>query len=358
MSGNRVNCGFYNRLKEEKKLDHDDIKFLMNIVRKELSFLIKHNIPPIPVNYEKWFYIFCSLAEQNKELDDLQLIELYKELYREDYQSIKVDAGKDSLSSEMAEKFKEIAGRIDGTIRELIANLEDHQEKIDSHADRLVKVKKEVNSEAVNDAVIEILHLLRKLQTDNKKLKEELKAYHSELEALKEELAAAKKEASIDLLTGMVNRQRFERAVEDAIKDRKEKGYPASVIIVEVDRIEEVREKYGDAGIDAVLKELAKIFRFYLRANTLVARLGEDKFAILLTGLDREKAEKVGERLRKIIEGRKIKIPSKEGETASITASFGITDVKESDFVESVLIRGAEAVYKAREKGKNRVEVA
>ncbi|WP_456382143.1 diguanylate cyclase [Persephonella sp.] len=359
MANSKITCEFYNKLKGTKKLSHDDIKFLMNIVRKELSFLIKHNIPPVPRNYEKWFYIFCSLAEQKKELDDLELIGLYKEIYEEDHQSIEISAEKENLSEELAEKFKGIADKLDETLKELINNIDNHQERIDGHADKLEKVKEDITLETVSDAVMEILQELKKLRAENQKLKNELKSYHAEVVSLKEELSNAKREASIDFLTGLVNRRRFERVLEDAIRDRKIRGYPASLIFVDIDNFKKINDEYGHLAGDIVLKELAKVFRFYLRANTIIARLGGEEFAILLPGIEIKDAVKVAERLRKIIENRDIKIPvDEDGEKKiQVTASFGVTEIREDDTVESLLIRADEAMYKAKKSGKNKVEV-
>ncbi|WP_456465128.1 diguanylate cyclase [Persephonella sp.] len=358
MADNKIKCEFYNKLKGSKKLSHDDIKLLMNIVRKELSFLIKHNIPPVPKNYEKWFYIFCSLAEQKKELDDLELIGLYKDIYEEDYQSVDITAEKESISEELASKFKNIANKLDETLKELIYNIDDYQDRIDTHTDKLEKVKKEATIETVNDAVMEILSELKKLRDENNKLKNELKSYHSEVISLKEELASAKREATIDFLTGLTNRRRFERALEDAIKDKKLRNYPSSLIFVDVDDFKKVNDEYGHVVGDLVLKELASIFKFYLRANTVVGRLGGEEFAILLPGVELNNAVNVAERLKKIIENREIKvnIDGKE-KKVRVTASFGVTEIGQDDTVENLLMRADEAMYKAKKKGKNRVEV-
>jgi len=358
MVNGRVNCEFYNKLKKAQKLTSDDIKFLMNIVRKELSFLIKHNIPPVPRNYEKWFYIFCSLAEQKKELDDLELIGLYKDVYDEDYQSVEISADKESISEELAEKLRDIAGKLDETLRELINNIDNHQEKIDLHTDKLVKAKRDISLETVNETIMEILQELKKLRTENHKLKNELKSYHSEVLSLKEELSNARREASLDFLTGLINRRRFERVLEDAINDKKNRNYPSSLIFVDIDNFKSVNDRYGHLAGDMVLKEIAKIFRFYLRANSVIARLGGEEFAILLPGVGLENAIKVAERLRKIIENREIRVMEENNgeKKIRVTASFGVTEVRDDDTVKSLLTRADKSMYMAKKRGKNKVE--
>ncbi|MDQ7055946.1 MAG: GGDEF domain-containing protein [Persephonella sp.] len=156
----------------------------------------------------------------------------------------------------------------------------------------------------------------------------------------------------MDFLTGLVNRRRFERVLQDAIKDRKLRNYPFSVIFVDVDDFKKINDDYGHLVGDIVLKELATIFRFYLRANTIIGRLGGEEFAVLLPGVELKDAVKIAERLRKIIENREIKVESNGVKKLKVTASFGVTEVKDDDTVESVLMRADEAMYRAKKKGK------
>lgn len=356
MAENKLHCKFYEKLKSSNKLDHEDIKLLMNIVRKELSFLIKHNIPPVPKNYEKWFYIFCALAESHKELDDLEIIGIYKDTYDDDYKKIDTSS-EEGISENIANKLRDVAEKFDETLKEVINNIDDYQDKLDSHADKLEQTKEKVTLENINEAVMEILNELKQLRAENAKLKSELKTYHSEVISLKEELSVAKKEATIDFLTGLVNRRRFERALEDAIRDRKKRGYPSALIFVDIDNFKQINDKYGHINGDLVLKELATIFRFYLRANTVIGRLGGEEFAILLPGTEIDDAVKVAERLRKIIENREIKINHGETKKIKVTASFGVTDVRPNDTVEILLNRADEAMYEAKKSGKNQVKV-
>ena len=356
MAENKIHCKFYEKLKNSNKLDHEDIKLLMNIVRKELSFLIKHNIPPVPKNYEKWFYIFCALAESQKELDDLEIIGIYKDTYDDDYKKVDTSS-EEGISENIANKLRDVAEKFDETLKEVINNIDSYQDRLDSHADKLEQTKEKATLENINEAVMEILDELKQLRAENAKLKSELKAYHSEVVSLKEELSVAKKEATIDFLTGLVNRRRLERALEDAIKDRKKRGYPSSLIFVDVDNFKQINDKYGHINGDLVLKELASIFRFYLRANTVIGRLGGEEFAILLPGTEIDDAVKVAERLRKIIENREIKINHDESKKIKITASFGVTEIKPDDTIEIVLNRADEAMYEAKKSGKNQVKV-
>ncbi|NPA53452.1 MAG: diguanylate cyclase [Aquificae bacterium] len=346
----KFTCEFYETIKKKKRLSPDEIKKVMDIVRKELSFLIKYNIPPVPKNYERWFLLFCHLNETGKELTDLEIIGLYKEIFDEDVSEI-TEKEKDELS----ETLSNIAEKLDVIMLNLIENISVHQRNIDNHTKKLSESTKDISLADLTTAVNLVLKEIQELKQQNMVLKNEVERYHEEIKRLQKELAHAKAEASHDFLTGLVNRKRFERAVEDAIKDFHKKNYPFSLIYVDIDDFKRINDTYGHLAGDMVLKEIASIFRFYLRANTVVGRIGGEEFGILLPGVEIKDAKNVAERLRRIIENREVKL--EDGKAVRVTASFGVTQVKMGDTVKSFLRRADEALYKAKKNGKNRVEV-
>ncbi len=345
--GNLI-CHFYEDIKKKKRLSQEEIRKLMDIVRKELSFLIKFNIPPVPKNYEKWFLIFCHLSETGKKLTDLEIIGLYKQVFDEDL----VEIGE--TDDEKTVKLAEISERLDEIMMELISNIDTHQKNIDSHTKKLSE-SRSISYKDLTHAVNKVLEEIYELKKQNLILKKEVEKYHEEIKRLQKELSIAKAEASFDFLTGLVNRSRFERAIEDAIRDFHKKNYPFSIIFVDIDDFKRINDTYGHLVGDLVLKEVASIFKFYLRANTVVGRIGGEEFCILLPGVEIDDAKKIAERLKKIIENREIKL--EDGTTVKVTASFGVTQVKMGDTVKSILERADKALYKAKKEGKNRVEV-
>ncbi len=345
----KLTCNFYEEIKKKNKLSQEEIKKLMDIVRKELSFLIKFNIPPLPKNYERWFLIFCHLSETGKKLTDLEIIGLYKQVFNEDI--VEITKEKDE---ELTEKLADVAEKLDMIMMSLIENIDTHQRNIDNHT-RELEYSKSISYKDLTAAINKILEEIYELKEQNLNLKREVERYHEEIKRLQKELSIAKAEASFDFLTGLVNRKRFERAIEDAIRDFHKKNYPFSIIFVDIDDFKRINDTYGHLAGDIVLKEIASIFKFYLRANTIVARIGGEEFCILLPGVEIEDARKIAERLRKIIENREIKL--EDGTSIKVTASFGVTQVKMGDTVKSILERADKALYKAKRKGKNRVEV-
>ncbi|NPA52804.1 MAG: diguanylate cyclase [Aquificae bacterium] len=354
MENKIIDCQLYKKLLNNEKLSTEDIKTLMNIVRKEINFLIRNNIILSPMNYERWFRIFCYLHEKGKELTDLEILGLYKDLFFKDSSTISYLPIEERPIG-FVEKLKKVADTIDEKLKEIIESINNHQKEIDQHSSVIEENKEKIKeNEEITKALNQILKELEELKQQNKTLKEELHRYHQDIEKLKEELNQAKTEANIDFLTTLYNRRRFERALLDMLKDYKERKYPFSIILLDIDDFKTINDKYGHPVGDLVLKEVANILKNYLRANSVSARIGGEEFGILLPGVEIKDAVKIAERLKHIIENRHIKT---DGTFIKFTASFGITQAKEGDTLNSIIERADKALYKSKQTGKNRISV-
>jgi len=153
-----------------------------------------------------------------------------------------------------------------------------------------------------------------------------------------------------DSLTGIANRRAFMEKIEEAVKISQNFNYPLSVILFDIDNFKKVNDTYGHDVGDEVLKEITKIVSNQLRKTDFFARWGGEEFMIILENTELEDAVQLAERLRKTIEAYKFK------KVGYITVSFGVTEFKSNEDIDSLLKRLDELLYKAKKKGKNRVE--
>ncbi|MCX7760237.1 MAG: GGDEF domain-containing protein [Hydrogenothermaceae bacterium] len=342
--------------KLERELSQDVItkettEKVLEIVRRELKFLIKHNILMTPRNFSNWFKVFCYLVENNKNLSDVEIFSLYEEYINDkinltDGQVVNIPNRK-----EIADTLEKIAEAIDEKLIEAIGVIYFHQENIDTHTKN---IQKNVEKLEAKDKFQKILEELSILRSQNESLMQKLEEYHKEITKLNTEIKIAKEEANGDFLTGLVNRRSFERSVKDLLKEVKEKDYTFSLIIMDIDNFKYVNDTYGHLAGDEVLKEIAMLLRIFLRANTIIGRLGGEEFGIILPNVNIENAVKVAERLRNAIENREIKF---NNHIIKVTASFGVTETKKTDDYISLFERADKALYKAKNNGKNRIEI-
>ncbi len=348
-------CKLKHKLERDETLTKEDIKTIMNIVRKEINFMIKNNIVMTPKNYERWFHVFCHIVEKNKELNDLEILGLFKEIYDEPYDEIKEKAQENIEIKQkgMVKKLVKIADIIEQKLAEVINTLEGHTNSLKNQQEELAEESAKA-PEDIQKYLKKILEELEILKRENELLTSEIRKYHSDVIRLQGELMTARTEAEIDFLTGLVNRRRFERALLEMINDYQTMRYPFALILLDVDNFKQINDKYGHTAGDQVLKEIALILKTFLRANNIPARIGGEEFAILVPGATAKEAKVIAERLRSAIENRTFSTLEDE---IKATASFGVTSVREDDTIDTIFARVDKALYKAKKEGKNKVVV-
>jgi diguanylate cyclase (GGDEF)-like protein len=160
--------------------------------------------------------------------------------------------------------------------------------------------------------------------------------------------------ASIDNLTGLLNRVHFLQLANIAITHFDPSKYPISLIMLDIDFYKDVNDSYGHILGDKVLISLAQVCQKQMREMDVIGRYGGDEFVILLPNTKIENAALVAQRLCDAISRQ---IICAEVFEVRITASLGISDFKTGDTIETLINRADTALYTAKQKGRNQVEV-
>ena len=155
-------------------------------------------------------------------------------------------------------------------------------------------------------------------------------------------------EANFDTLTQIYNRNMFYHLMKKKLKQAKIDKSDICFVIFDIDHFKKVNDTYGHLLGDTVLKNLSLLVSKNIRGDDIFARWGGEEF-ILALDTDMENAKKVIENLRVLIENEPFE------EVGHITCSFGLTNFKENDTIESITSRADEALYEAKESGRNRV---
>ena len=176
----------------------------------------------------------------------------------------------------------------------------------------------------------------------------------SERKRMEEEL---RRQATTDSLTGLSNRRYFfDRAEEELARIKRKKASEAAIVMLDIDFFKRVNDTYGHHVGDVVLKQAADTMLRAIRRMDCCGRLGGEEFAVLLHQTSLEEALQFSERLRQIFEKTPVVT---ETTTVHFTVSFGVTIMNEAETsVDDAIMRADQALYSAKEKGRNRVEVA
>ena len=167
------------------------------------------------------------------------------------------------------------------------------------------------------------------------------------------------KHATLDALTGFYNRRQLEERVKQEVSGAKRQKRNLCAIMTDIDFFKKINDTYGHATGDLVLKTVSREIKNQLRDYDIAGRYGGEEFVILLPFTNIEEAKMVAERLRKAVENKKIDIskihPNKND--INTTISLGVYQYKVGDYEKTFIRKADEALYKAKENGRNRVEI-
>ena len=163
------------------------------------------------------------------------------------------------------------------------------------------------------------------------------------------------KQAATDELTGLPNRRAFTDTAENLFR----KSEKISLFILDIDHFKIVNDTWGHDVGDEVLQALAEVGRVNSRRMDIFARLGGEEFVAALPGADLDQAKEIAEKLRDVIAQQTFEFKWRDGKPIPFTVSIGVATREPGEHdVGVVLKRADEALYKAKEGGRNRVEAA
>jgi diguanylate cyclase (GGDEF)-like protein len=162
--------------------------------------------------------------------------------------------------------------------------------------------------------------------------------------------------AMVDPLTGIANRRSFLQDGNELMKRHAANPCPTAVLLIDLDHFKSINDRFGHAIGDRVLQVFAETAKANLRASDLIGRLGGEEFAAVLHNVGREKAVALAERVRTSFAEATSEI---DGRPVAATLSAGIVvNVDRPLDVAELLGQADQALYHAKERGRNRVEVA
>jgi len=160
--------------------------------------------------------------------------------------------------------------------------------------------------------------------------------------------------AIIDELTGIYNRRFLYLAANKELDRSRRYKKDLSMILIDIDHFKEVNDHFGHLAGDKVLQKITQVTQTELRSSDVFARYGGEEFLILLADTDGEAAVMVAERIRCSMESLRVKYIDDE---ISVTISLGVTKLSpERETLQEIIATADQALYEAKQKGRNRVE--
>ncbi|MCL5271876.1 MAG: diguanylate cyclase [Gammaproteobacteria bacterium] len=253
------------------------------------------------------------------------------------------DASKESrqLESGIQDSIAQIRGHLDSsiTVEELSVKVSDNLKMI---GDRLRSYRKK-EQQREKDFEKQVATLQARLSESEQNAEE-----------IKNLLSFQKYKINHDSLTGLPNRESYDEQIIDSFQRWKIHSRVISLAVGDIDHFKQINDNFGHLAGDKVLKKVAMILRSSIRGLDFISRIGGEEFVFIFEDTSGDQAYVILENLRKQIEDCQFCYRDKK---VDVTVSFGLTTVAQSDDIESLFMRADKAMYKAKNGGRNRVEV-
>jgi diguanylate cyclase (GGDEF)-like protein len=164
--------------------------------------------------------------------------------------------------------------------------------------------------------------------------------------------------AQHDALTGVKNRRVFDAQLEQLWQRATDQECVIAVLLVDVDHFKAYNDRYGHQAGDRALRRVAQVLQgFVTRPQDLLARYGGEEFAVLLYDVDTVEVEKLAERMRKAVGGLRLEHRDSRADIVTISIGAGIVEPSPERRARGAVQLADEALYQAKTRGRNRVEV-
>lgn len=186
---------------------------------------------------------------------------------------------------------------------------------------------------------------------------EKLRAMGEELETVQQDLAVARRSADHDQLTGLPNRRALEAALLRAVDGARAADRTLSLAFCDIDHFKRLNDTHGHALGDRVLRLVGDALSDGAGNGAFVGRQGGEEFVMLFEGVGLEEAAARVNAVRLELAGRDFKSRTNEIPIGRITFSAGVAMLREGEPGDALLQRADEALYRAKDSGRNRIEV-
>lgn len=157
--------------------------------------------------------------------------------------------------------------------------------------------------------------------------------------------------AETDKLTKLYNRVKLDAALEQELYQAKKNATTFGLIMIDIDHFKLINDRFGHMAGDAVLVELAKLFKAMIRSTDLIGRWGGEEFLVILPDTDEFGAMELAEKIRKRVSENHFL------EQERLTISLGVSVFRDDNNVDSIIYRADQALYQAKKNGKNQVHL-
>lgn len=324
-------------------------------LKQAIPKMVIHSIPANPINYTLWYsYVSGTNLSLNSKLDHFiastgtcsaeQSEELYVNYIVEEYFED---------NSKSLENLTILASQLLNHMNAAMDGSAVFDQQLANNITRLGEVK---TIESVTDVIADVVRTAQSVKDANKQFNDKIELANKEIQSLRDQLEEVEKQVFVDKLTQLYNRHAFDIQLKQLLEVDAVATH-VCLIIMDIDHFKSFNDEYGHVIGDRVLGRVGELVQDFCPEHAIGARYGGEEFAIIISNSDEKEAANLAEGLRHRLEKLRITTKSSNKVLDNITASFGVTRFRLGESSENFVDRADKMLYKAKQNGRNRVQV-
>lgn len=333
----------------------DEVLRTYQIAEHAIAKIKANQLAAFPPNYEIWFaYAAGFNPALNKKINEIlragdHVDQAMLESIREEF----FGAGS------FEERVDEVGGKLSGKVSEIMQLINQAAGQTSGYSNELQDASKTLSNaddkDMVKPIVEKLITLTDEVEKSNRAMSTKLMDSEQEIASLKEALESVRYEAMTDQLTGLGNRKRFDRAMDEAMVTADASGEPFSLLVCDIDHFKKFNDTHGHQTGDQVLRLVASTIKASVKTSDIACRYGGEEFCVILPTTKETDAIEVANAIRQAVMGKEL-VKRSTGETLGrVTISIGVAELDGKDTIQSVIERADQCLYAAKRTGRNRV---
>ncbi len=319
-----------------------------------LDFLERHGIPPNPICYAiAYEYDAGRKPELNQEieshLDRGRALDVH--YLREFFDTHFMGQPDDKVGEHIADLHNLLYKVLEG-VSGACSGAADFGKVLETQTQELKGDPNLVDLKRIADT---LLTATTEAISSNQSMRNQLESVEKDTSELKNQVKQLQDQASRDSLTGLYNRTALSQQLDSMIERGASEDAPLSLLMVDIDHFKRFNDNFGHLIGDEVIRRVSMALQHGVRDVDVAARFGGEEFTVVLLDTDLDEAMEVAQKLHEAISKLVLVRRSTKEKLPGITVSMGASCLQPGDSRESLIERADQALYHAKESGRNRI---
>ncbi len=331
----------------------DNQEYALARCRDAIESITRFGLAPTPPHYAIWYAYHARrnlalrraldiVISNGRAVDEQLMAELHDTFFSA--------AAEDRTLREAARRVQETLQSLTGLLAGAGSDAARYSATLDA-----VAVEVQGGQADLPDLIARLLAETRALAARNERLGRRLEESSRQMSCLEKQLEEARREATIDVLTGLMNRRAFDQAIRSLAGEAMNSGAPLALLVIDIDHFKAVNDTWGHVVGDAVLQLVARRLAHRARAEDRPARFGGEEFVFLLSGTRLAEAVAIGDAIRADLEAQRLVLRDTQEAIGTVTVSIGVAVYEPGERLTDWIGRADAALYRAKAEGRNRV---